>query len=451
MEEWRRKFINQYGYDPLMAYPGPGPGYVMPADYTRDRDVQEDEPLAPVEPYAPTAPVAAAAPATTSGFSLMGTAQAAEPSIVSAALPQVDTVPGTGLDQTGIQVFPPGVTPPRGDDTYAVRPGESIGEARERLAPLIEGAGYGQPVGPNQITPETHPDLYGITPTEEQDRIWAKYPLDLDAKRQRRLEALGKVNKNAMMLRVFAALTGSSTAHAQDYITNSMSRFNENEEYRADTRIQNLQRVLHFDAEGNLDSPSSNKEAYERVIEAKGTHAEAALLSGYLPKVATTDARTSAIKNAQAITALRGEANRLRVKAEKAAKSGNIELSNAYEAQAQIADKEADTLERQLGGMHTLGQRYDDIEKYFTGMISRNFGKDAVGTPIIPINAATGQPVTIEDFINQPYLELYNKEFPDEPPIRVPGWPTIEKSVAGGSAVDAATADEGVSIKIISE
>ena len=220
MEEWRRKFINQYGYDPLMAYPGPGPGYVMPADYTRDRDVQEDEPLAPVEPYAPTAPVAAAAPATTSGFSLMGTAQAAEPSIVSAALPQVDTVPGTGLDQTGIQVFPPGVTPPRGDDTYAVRPGESIGEARERLAPLIEGAGYGQPVGPNQITPETHPDLYGITPTETPaDRIWAKYPLDLDAKRQRRIDAMGTVNKNAMMLRIFAGLTGSSTAHAEDYVT----------------------------------------------------------------------------------------------------------------------------------------------------------------------------------------------------------------------------------------
>ena len=439
MEEWREKFIKQYGYDPIMSYPGgtdmitgfpgPGPGYVMPADYTRGRDTDEEEALAPTDTafgstYA-TAPAAAAVRAANAptgpgtgldktGISLMNTAAAA------------GIGPGTGLDQTGIQTFPPGVTPPRGDDTYAVRPGESIGEARERLAPLIEGAGYGQPVGPNQITPETRPDLYGITPAETPaSRIWAKYPLDLDAKRQRRIDAMGTVNKNAMMLRIFAGLTGSSTAHAEDYVTNAMSRFDENEDHRNDKRLQHLQRVLYWKADGTFDPPKSNEEAYERIIQARGTDAEAAALTGYLPPTASATSGQTLRNRAQYILKLEKDAESLRKNAEKSRTEGDAASAERYETEAQAKEEEANLIRQMLpGGAYGTGPQFDDAWKAWKLFVDEytNIG-GGVELPILK----SGKVVDFTDFRDSTIMEF-------EDGSSAPGWQAIIQGFGGTQA-----------------
>jgi hypothetical protein len=435
MEEWREKFIKQYGYDPMMfsgqdmitGFPGPGPGYVMPADYTRGRDVDEEEALAPIDPYA-TAPVAAATGPGTgldkTGISLMNTAAAA------GTMPQAG--PGIGLDQTGIQTFPPGVIPPRGDDAYAVRPGESIGEARERLAPLIEGAGYGQPVGPNQITPETHPDLYGITPAETPaSRIWAKYPLDLDAKRQRRIDAMGTVNKNAMMLRIFAGLTGSSTAHAEDYVTNAMSRFGENEDFKQDKRLQNLQRVLYWKADGTFDPPKSNEEAYERIIQAKGTDAEARALTGYLPPTTSATSGQTLRNRAQYILKLEKDAESLRKNAEKSRTEGDTASAERYETEAQAKEEEANLIRQMLpGGAYGTGPQFDDAWKAWKLFVDEytNIG-GGIELPILK----SGKVVDFTDFRDATIMEFQDGS-------SAPGWQAIIQGF-GGTAGTTGTTD----------
>ena len=413
MEEWRKKFIEQYGYDPLMSYPGglgkgaefgstfpgPGPGYVMPADYTRDRDTGEQEVLTPVEtvPTAAAATAPAATPAQARGTGLMDTGlSATEP---PSWIPGVQYPTSPDQDQSGIYTGLPGMS-----EQQLVLPGEEI---------------LSLP-GTDPTTPATPP----------ANRIWAKYPYDDFT--QRRLEALGKVNQNAMMLRIFAGLTGSTTAHAEEYVTNSMDRWDKT---AGDKRMGNLQRVLYWNAKGEFDPPTSNEEAYERIIQARGTDAEAAALSGYLPETRTT---TDLYKGrTDYIMSLEKDAKIARRNAEKAEDPAT---KQRYEDDAERLETRASYMRQQMGmGGFTQAQQMREFRLAWNSLMNIY---TTMGSLRVPINAATGKPLTQSEFFEASELQL--SKGVGTPPQQHLGWQGLMQMTASEMEV---TEDEPVTAR----
>ena len=190
----------------------------------------------------------------------------------------------------------------------------------------------------------------------EIDRYYAKFPEDIEGKRERYLKALNQIYKKVAILNVIAALT-NSPSQAGAFMQLAAEKFKTLEGFRGEERLQQIARGVFFDENGVFDAPKDKQDAFNRAMRFGANHDEAMALSGhkkeYAPKATETGVRIwSNAETGQQIWLPKDQAPSgdgwLPTKLDKEAagteyerqRANAIELLNAGNEEAAIADLE---------------------------------------------------------------------------------------------------------------
>jgi len=116
------------------------------------------------------------------------------------------------------------------------------------------------------------------------DTAWSPretFPRNIAQKRKRYLNALNDIFTKAMILNVIAQMTGTES-NAEFFVKLALAKMNAIEKFDGQERLENLSRVVFFDADGNYSPPLSKQDAYNRVRMSGGSQKEAEHMSGHL-------------------------------------------------------------------------------------------------------------------------------------------------------------------------
>ena len=115
----------------------------------------------------------------------------------------------------------------------------------------------------------------------EVNKIWAKFPQDIDSREERYLHALKEMYKKAAILNVIANLTGQESM-APKFMELAADRFEKLEGFEGERRLANIAKVVFFREDGSLAIPPSKQAAFERAMKAGASLSEAQVISGYM-------------------------------------------------------------------------------------------------------------------------------------------------------------------------
>ena len=127
------------------------------------------------------------------------------------------------------------------------------------------------------------------------DTAWSPretFPRNVAQKRERYLKALNDIFMKAMILNVVAGITGTES-NAEFFVKMALAKMDAVQKFDGQERLENLSRVIFFDADGNYSPPASKQDAYNRARMAKASQSEAEHLSGHFG----SSERTSPEKN----------------------------------------------------------------------------------------------------------------------------------------------------------
>jgi len=120
------------------------------------------------------------------------------------------------------------------------------------------------------------------------NRVWANFPKNIDAKRERYLSALNEIYKKVAILNVIAALTNSPSM-APQFLELASARFETLEGFRGEERLQKIANGVFFTEDGRFDPPKSKRNTYDRALAFGATPKEAETISDYMPEKETVD------------------------------------------------------------------------------------------------------------------------------------------------------------------
>ena len=115
----------------------------------------------------------------------------------------------------------------------------------------------------------------------EVNKIWAKFPQDIDSREEKYLHALKEMYKKAAILNVIANLTGQESM-APKFMELAADRFEKLEGFEGERRLANIAKVVFFREDGTLAVPPSKQAAFERAMKAGASLKEAQTISGYM-------------------------------------------------------------------------------------------------------------------------------------------------------------------------
>jgi hypothetical protein len=115
----------------------------------------------------------------------------------------------------------------------------------------------------------------------EVNKIWAKFPQDIDSREEKYLHALKEMYKKAAILNVIASLTGQESM-APKFMELAAERFEKLEGFEGERRLANIAKVVFFREDGTLAVPPSKQAAFERAMKAGASLKEAQTISGYM-------------------------------------------------------------------------------------------------------------------------------------------------------------------------
>jgi hypothetical protein len=115
----------------------------------------------------------------------------------------------------------------------------------------------------------------------EANKIWAKFPQDIDSREDKYLHALKEMYKKAAILNVIANLTGQESM-APKFMELAADRFKKLEGFEGERRLANIAKVVFFREDGSLAIPPSKQAAFERAMKAGASLSEAQVISGYM-------------------------------------------------------------------------------------------------------------------------------------------------------------------------
>ena len=130
------------------------------------------------------------------------------------------------------------------------------------------------------------------------DTAWSPretFPRNIAQKRKRYLNALNDIFTKAMILNVIAQMTGTES-NAEFFVNLALAKMDAIEKFDGQERLENLSRVVFFDADGNYSPPLSKQDAYNRVRMSKGSQKEAEHMSGHLGSSDQTSPEKNHIK-----------------------------------------------------------------------------------------------------------------------------------------------------------
>ena len=116
--------------------------------------------------------------------------------------------------------------------------------------------------------------------------------LDLQAQRQRYLNALNDMFTKAIILNVIANLTGGES-NAGLFMEMAHKKLDAISDFDGKDRLQRISRLVYFNADGSYNPPKSKKDLFDRVIRVGGTNTEAQHISG-MPAPPAADTKTAA-------------------------------------------------------------------------------------------------------------------------------------------------------------
>lgn len=137
----------------------------------------------------------------------------------------------------------------------------------------------------------TEPEL--ISPPKEQ--VWGKYARDPKARKEKYLEQLNKIYRNAMILNAIAQLTGG-VSQADAYVKMATGKLDLIDKFDEEERMHNIWKEVFF-VGGNYTPPGDWTTTYDRVIQLGGTPKEAEELASSMYSKPKEGASTAAQEN----------------------------------------------------------------------------------------------------------------------------------------------------------
>jgi len=109
---------------------------------------------------------------------------------------------------------------------------------------------------------------------------------DIQSKKQRYLNALNDIFGKAMILNLVASLTGAES-NAEAFISMAQVKLNAIQDFDGKQRLQDLGRLVFFNADGTYNPPETRRAAFDRAKAIGANDAEAKTISG-IPAVSTS-------------------------------------------------------------------------------------------------------------------------------------------------------------------